>query len=102
MLANNGDTEGLFRAGVMQSGAPTPAGDITHGQPFFDMLVNNTGCSSAKDKLDCLRDVSEEQFQDAVNLSPGINSFKVCTIIYKSVIYSHSDDHSDFESCLAT
>ena len=30
MLANGGDTEGLFRAAFMQSGAPTPVGDITH------------------------------------------------------------------------
>ncbi|ESK84804.1 carotenoid ester lipase precursor [Moniliophthora roreri MCA 2997] len=32
MLANGGDTEGLFRAGFMQSGSPIPVGDITNGQ----------------------------------------------------------------------
>jgi acetylcholinesterase len=32
MLANGGDTEGLFQAAFMQSGSPIPAGDITKGQ----------------------------------------------------------------------
>ena len=32
MLADGGDTKGLFRAGFMQSGAPIPVGDITNGQ----------------------------------------------------------------------
>ena len=30
MLANGGNPEGLFRAAFMQSGSPTPVGDITH------------------------------------------------------------------------
>jgi len=30
MLAYDGDTEGLFRAGFMMSGSPLPVGDITH------------------------------------------------------------------------
>jgi hypothetical protein len=85
MVTNNGNTDGLFRAGFMQSGAPFPIGDITGGQPFFDMLVNNTGCSSAKDKLDCLRSVSEEKFQSAVDLSPGIQGFMVCIVIVNPV-----------------
>ena len=29
MVANSGDTEGLFRAAFMQSGSPTTGGDIT-------------------------------------------------------------------------
>lgn len=32
MLANGGDTEGLFRAGYMQSGSPVPVGPIENGQ----------------------------------------------------------------------
>jgi len=75
MLTNDGNTGGLFRAGFMQSGAPTPIGDITEGQPFFDMLVANTGCNGSSDVLACLRSVSEERFQDAVNASPSISSF---------------------------
>ena len=30
MLANGGNTEGLFRAAFMMSGSPTSIGDITH------------------------------------------------------------------------
>ncbi len=30
MLTNGGDTEGLFHAAFMESGFPTPIGDITH------------------------------------------------------------------------
>jgi hypothetical protein len=102
MVTNNGNTDGLFRAGFMQSGALLPVGDITNGQPFFDMLVNNTGCSSARDKLDCLRSVSEEEFQNAVDLSPAIFGFMVCAIITNFVILPSLNNHSDFESCLAT
>ena len=74
MLANGGDTEGLFRAGIMQSGGPAPVGDITHGQPFYDMLVNNTGCTGSEDTLECMRNASEETFQNAVNMSPSFNT----------------------------
>jgi hypothetical protein len=78
MVTNDGDTEGLFRAGFMQSGSPNPLGDITDGQPIFDMLVNNTGCLDAKDKLDCLRNVPEEEFQKAVDTSPSFFGPMVC------------------------
>ncbi|KIM43069.1 hypothetical protein M413DRAFT_26269 [Hebeloma cylindrosporum] len=55
MLANGGNTEGLFRGAFMQSGAPIPVGDITHGQQYYDAVVKQTGCSGAADTLDCLR-----------------------------------------------
>ncbi|KAJ7207637.1 Carboxylesterase family-domain-containing protein, partial [Mycena pura] len=32
MLANDGDTEGLFRAAFMQSGSPVPVGPLENGQ----------------------------------------------------------------------
>lgn len=32
MLANGGNTGGLFRGGFMESGSPIPVGDITNGQ----------------------------------------------------------------------
>ena len=84
MLTNGGNTEGLFRAGFMQSGAALPYGDITGGQPSFDMLVENTGCTNAKDKLDCLRNVSEDEFQAAVNQSPSILGYTVCNLPHAS------------------
>ena len=71
MLMNGGNTEGLFRAAFMQSGSPINVGDSSSGQPFYDGLVNYTDCGNASDTLDCLRNVSEEVFQDAVNAGSG-------------------------------
>ncbi|KAG5654307.1 hypothetical protein H0H81_004726 [Sphagnurus paluster] len=47
MVANNGNAEGLFRGGFMQSGSPIPVGDITNGQKYYDALVSQTGCSGS-------------------------------------------------------
>ena len=77
MLAYDGNTEGLFHGAFMQSGAPIPSGDLTNGQGEYDDLVANTNCSSASDTLDCLRHVPFETLRDAVNMSPGIASYKV-------------------------
>lgn len=77
MLSNNGNTEGLFRAGFMQSGAALAAGDITSGQNVFDIFVQNAGCAGSKDVLDCLRNISAEDFQTAADASPTISSFRV-------------------------
>jgi len=76
MITNDGNTEGLFRGGFMQSGAAFPVGDISGGQADFDKFVNDTGCSKAEDKLDCLRSVPEEVFQNAVDMSAVISGFR--------------------------
>lgn len=77
MLTNGGNTEGLFRGGFMQSGAPSAVGDITNGQSGYDLLVKNAGCSGASDTLECLRGVSGEILQAAANASPAISGFTV-------------------------
>ncbi len=41
MLANGGDTEGLFRAAFMQSGSPTPTVDITRVGIFTAISLNS-------------------------------------------------------------
>ncbi|KAF5341436.1 hypothetical protein D9758_014744 [Tetrapyrgos nigripes] len=78
MLNNGGDTEGLFRAGFMQSGSPIPVGDITNGQKctYYDALVDQTGCLGSEDTLQCLREVPYDQLKDAVNNSPNIFSYQ--------------------------
>ncbi|KAJ2993759.1 hypothetical protein NUW54_g7667 [Trametes sanguinea] len=48
MLANGGNTEGLFRAGFMESGAPGPYGDILELQGTYDQIVAVRVCSSAE------------------------------------------------------
>ncbi|KIY52459.1 alpha/beta-hydrolase [Fistulina hepatica ATCC 64428] len=70
MVTNGGDTEGLFRAAFMQSGAPIPVGNITHGQKYYDQIVEDTGCSGDSDTLECLRGVSYDTLVDAMNNSP--------------------------------
>ena len=71
MLANGGNTEGLFRGAFMQSGSPIPVGDVSHGQPSYDALVRETGCAGAGDTLQCLREVPFESLMAAVHASPG-------------------------------
>ena len=77
MVANNGNTEGLFRAGFMQSGAPIPVGDITNGQKYYDALVKDSGCSGTSDTLQCLRTVPYAQLRAAINKSPSIFAYQV-------------------------
>ena len=78
MVANNGNNEGLFRGAFMESGSPIPTGDITNGQPYFDAIVSETGCSAAADKLACLRTVPYANLTAAMNASPGSYSYQAC------------------------
>ena len=72
MITNGGNTEGLFRGAFMQSGSPIPVGDISHGQPYYDFIVSQTGCSGASDTLQCLRQLSYRTLKAAVDATPGI------------------------------
>ncbi|KIJ19261.1 hypothetical protein PAXINDRAFT_167028 [Paxillus involutus ATCC 200175] len=76
MVANDGNSDGLFRAAFMQSGSPTPIGNILGGQKYYDALVSETGCSSASDTLQCLRQVPYETLVDAMNQSPSLFSYQ--------------------------
>lgn len=87
MIANGGNTEGLFRGAFMQSGAPIPVGDITHGQIDYDELVARTKCSVAKDTLQCLRHVPFDTLKDAVDRSPGIFSYNVSAVTIALVVH---------------
>ncbi|KIJ18027.1 hypothetical protein PAXINDRAFT_9113 [Paxillus involutus ATCC 200175] len=83
MVANDGNSDGLFRAAFMQSGSPLPVGDITQGQEYYDALVSETGCSSASDTLQCLREVPYETLLGAVNQSPNIFSYQSLIIAWQ-------------------
>ncbi|KAJ3512776.1 hypothetical protein NLJ89_g3326 [Agrocybe chaxingu] len=76
LIANGGNTEGLFRAAFMQSGAPVPVGDITNGQPHYDALVQETGCAGSTDTLQCLRTVPYATLKKAINNSPGLFGYQ--------------------------
>ncbi len=93
LIANDGDSEGLFRAAFMQSGSPLPVGDIEHGQKCdfkvfvrecahlslidYDDLLNKTECAGAPDTLACLRTVPYESLKAAVDTSPFIFDYQV-------------------------
>ena len=77
MLANGGNTEGLFRGGIMSSGGPPPTGDITEVQDTYDFVVKEVGCSGASDTLACLRTVSVDKILAAVNQTPSVISYAV-------------------------
>jgi carboxylesterase type B len=82
MLTNGGNTEGLFRAAFMQSGAPIPVGPIENGQPAFDSIVQQVGCTGASDKLQCLREVPYPNLKTAVKNTPGILSYNGLNLAY--------------------
>ena len=77
MLTNGGNTEGLFRAGWMESGAASPSGNIDKLQPTFDFIVSETGCSSAKDPIECLRGLPTDAIVAAMDKTPTYLSFQV-------------------------
>lgn len=84
MLTNGGNTEGLFRAGFMESGSPIPVGDISNGQKYYDAIVDQTGCSGSADTLECLRGVSYDSLKAAMNASPSIFSYQVFYLLHCS------------------
>ncbi|KAI9449008.1 carotenoid ester lipase precursor [Lactarius psammicola] len=83
MLTNGGNTEGLFRAAFMQSGSPPPIGDITHGQRFYDDLVERTGCSGSSDTLACLRAAPYEKLKAAMDNSQLIAKYNPLVLVWQ-------------------
>lgn len=87
MLANDGNTEGLFRGAFMESGAPIPVGDITNGQKYYDALIKDTGCAGSADTLQCLRTVPYASLKAAINKSPGIFDYQVSQNFHLNLIF---------------
>ncbi|KAH9040242.1 carotenoid ester lipase precursor [Lactarius hengduanensis] len=81
MLANKGNQEGLFRGAIMQSGGPIPVGDIENGQPYYDFMVQKTGCSGSSDTLGCLRKVPYTTFKKAMDESPNFFAYQASGLI---------------------
>ncbi|KAH6673958.1 lipase [Plectosphaerella plurivora] len=56
LIAYDGKSDGLFSGAILQSGSPVaPFRDAAAWQPYFDALVERTGCSDDADRLACLR-----------------------------------------------
>ncbi|RPD58753.1 carotenoid ester lipase precursor [Lentinus tigrinus ALCF2SS1-7] len=75
LFLNGGNTEGLFRAGIMSSGSSTPTGHISELQGTYDTLVAEVGCANSTNTLACLRTVPAESLLAAANHTPAITDF---------------------------
>ncbi|CAK5270426.1 unnamed protein product [Mycena citricolor] len=76
MLGNGANTEGLFRAGFMESGSPIPVGPVENGQKYYDQIVQQTGCAGASDTLECLRTVPFASLKAAQDATPSIFAYQ--------------------------
>ncbi|KXN88429.1 Lipase 1 [Leucoagaricus sp. SymC.cos] len=76
MIANDSNTENLFRGAIMESGAPIPVGDIENGQIYYDAIVKDTGCSGSADTLQCLREISFDKLKAAIDATPSIFDYQ--------------------------
>ncbi|RTE74535.1 hypothetical protein BHE90_011021 [Fusarium euwallaceae] len=74
----------LFRGAIMNSGSVVPAEpvDSPKAQEIFDTVVQNAGCASASNSLDCLRGLSYDKFLDAANSVPGLLSYNSLALSY--------------------
>ncbi|PPQ83019.1 hypothetical protein CVT25_005259 [Psilocybe cyanescens] len=86
MLAFGGRTQNLFRGAFMQSGGPLPVGQINEGQVYYDAVVQNTGCASSNDSLQCLREVPFETLKAAVDKTPNIFSYSSAKIVWLPLV----------------
>ncbi|EIM86930.1 alpha/beta-hydrolase [Stereum hirsutum FP-91666 SS1] len=85
MVANGGNTEGLFHGAFMQSGSPLPVGDIadTKYQAIYDSIVGRAGCSNTTDTLQCLREVPFSVFNDVSNETYSCLSFQSLSLAFE-------------------
>ncbi|EIW78572.1 sterol esterase [Coniophora puteana RWD-64-598 SS2] len=66
----------LFHGAVMESGTASALKDISTGQDNFDFIVAQTNCTSAADKLDCLRDAPYDAILNAVLATPALLDYR--------------------------
>lgn len=68
LLAFNGRDDSLFRAAIMESGGPASLAAATQSfQPLYSNLTQKTGCDEVTDSLQCLRSLSFEKLNAAIN-----------------------------------
>ncbi|ORY58343.1 cholinesterase [Leucosporidium creatinivorum] len=81
LIAKDGDitssTTGrpLFRAAIMESGAPIPVEGAARGQKSYDIIAKATGCYGSSAPIACLRAVPYAKLLAATNLLPNIASY---------------------------
>jgi acetylcholinesterase len=70
LVAYGGRDDSLFRAGIMESGNPvnySPYHDAGFYQPSYSAIVNQTGCNTEIDTLDCLRHLPYAKLNAVLN-----------------------------------
>ncbi|PYI27810.1 acetylcholinesterase/Butyrylcholinesterase [Aspergillus indologenus CBS 114.80] len=74
----------LFRGGIMDSGSVVPADPVdgVKGQAIYNTVVSTAKCGSSNDTLACLRDLSYDEFLNAVNSVPGLLSYSSIALSY--------------------
>ena len=60
---------------MQESGSPYALRNVSAGQPYYDLLVEYTGCTGQEDTLACLRQAPAEQIIAAVNMTPSDESY---------------------------
>ncbi|RII16374.1 hypothetical protein CUC08_Gglean002812 [Alternaria sp. MG1] len=76
-LAYGGRDDGLFRAGIAQSGGPASIGRVITLQQqdsLYNDVLHQTGCINSTDTLDCLRGAPVEMLKTAFQ---GVSYFPV-------------------------
>jgi carboxylesterase type B len=78
LVAFGGRDDGLFRGGIMQSGAPINGPSKYTNASAFDVYYNNitaaANCSSAEDTLACLRQVPVSELSGILNSSAAASA----------------------------
>ncbi|KAL2270659.1 hypothetical protein VTJ83DRAFT_30 [Remersonia thermophila] len=74
----------LFRGAIMNSGSLVPSNpvDSPKGQAVYNAVVAKAGCSSAKDTLNCLRQLPYNRFLAAANSVPHVLSYNSVALSY--------------------
>jgi carboxylesterase type B len=67
LIAYGGRNDSLFRAAIVESGGPCQLLPISPNQAAFNLLAQEAGCSSALDKLQCLRGLPFAQLNQILN-----------------------------------
>lgn len=77
LIAYGGRDDGLFRAAIAESGAPTPLSyyiNASAWEPNYQQIIQLAGCSNASDSLACLRTLPTEQLSAVFNTS-GVTAY---------------------------
>lgn len=70
IIAYNGRDDKLFRSAIMESGNPIFYGDMKQDySPTYQNFTDQAGCGNANNSLQCLRELSFEALNTALNQS---------------------------------